>query len=119
MKFIDDHISDEMAEGEPLMIESYPGGGFTDPCSGLVNDLVDRVEVLYVLGLLLVGKHRKQVQKELAELKLIPKLSNLFDNFIWRSNGGRQRTRLPGDFLICSPCIAVSTFLIGRALCWL
>ena len=119
MKFIDDHISDEMAEGEPLMIESYPGGGFTDPCSGLVNDLVDRVEVLYVLGLLLVGKHRKQVQKELAELKLIPKLSNLFDNFIWRSNGGRQRTRLPGDFLICSPCITVSTFLIGRALCWL
>ena len=105
MRFIDDHISDEMAAGEPLVIESYPGGGPTDPCSGLVNDLVDRVEVLYVLGLLLVGKHRKQVQKELAELQLIPKLSNLFDNFIWRSNGGRQRTRLPGDFsdITCIP----------------
>jgi len=109
MRFIDDHISDEMAAGEPLVIESYPGGGPTDPCSGLVNDLVDRVEVLYVLGLLLVGKHRKQVQKELAELQLIPKLSNLFDNFIWRSNGGRQRTRLPGHYAgcECSPEVAL------------
>ena len=54
--------------------------------------------MLYVLGLLLVGKHRKQVQKELAELQLIPKLNELFDNFIWRSNGGRQRSRLPGHY---------------------
>jgi len=109
MRFIDDHISDEMAEGAPPVIESYPGGGLTDPCTSLVNDLVDRVEVLYVLGLLLVGKHRKQVQKELAELQLIPKLSNLFDNFIWRSNGGRQRTRLPGHYAgcECSPEVAL------------
>ena len=123
MRFIDDHISDEMAAGEPLVIESYPGGGPTDPCSGLVNDLVDRVEVLYVLGLLLVGKHRKQVQKELAELQLIPKLSNLFDNFIWRSNGGRQRTRLPGEVIHIHRYILLalisSTFPIFRALCWL
>ena len=123
MRFIDDHISDEMAAGEPLVIESYPGGGPTDPCSGLVNDLVDRVEVLYVLGLLLVGKHRKQVQKELAELQLIPKLSNLFDNFIWRSNGGRQRTRLPGEVIHIHRYILLalisSTLPIFRALCWL
>ena len=46
-----------------------------------------------MLGLLLVGKQRKQVQKALAELELIPKLSLLYDNFIWRSNGGRQRSR--------------------------
>merc|ERR1719186_1793074 len=109
MRFIDDHISDEIALGESSMLESYSGGGLTDPCSSLVNDLVDRVEVLYVLGLLLVGKHRKQVQKELAELQLIPKLSNLFDNFIWRSNGGRQRTRLPGHYAgcECSPEVAL------------
>ena len=62
MRFIDDHISDEMSAGEPALLESYPGGGRTDPTNSLVNDLVDRVEVLYVLGLLLVGKHRKQVQ---------------------------------------------------------
>ena len=67
-----------------MQIESYPGGGLAHPSNSLVNDLVDRVEVLYVLGLLLVGKHRKQVQKELADLQLIPKLSNLFDSFIWR-----------------------------------
>ena len=36
-------------------------------------------QVSYVLGLLLVGKQRKHVQKELAQLQLIPKLSNLFD----------------------------------------
>jgi len=109
MRFIDDHISDEIAMGEPLQIESYPGGGLTDPSNSLVNDLVDRVEVLYVLGLLLVGKHRKQVQKELADLQLIPKLSNLFDSFIWRSNGGRQRTRLPGHYpgCECSPEVAL------------
>ena len=109
MKFIDDHISDEIAMGESALMESYPGGGMTDPTSSLSNDLVDRVEVLYVLGLLLVGKHRKQVQKELADLHLIPKLSVLFDSFIWRSNGGRQRTRLPGHYpgCECSPEVAL------------
>ena len=109
MRFIDDHISDEIAKGESSLVESYIGGGFADPTTGLVNDLVDRVEVLYVLGLLLVGKHRKQVQKELADLQLIPKLSNLFDCFIWRSNGGRQRTRLPGHYpgCECSPEVAL------------
>jgi hypothetical protein len=40
------------------------------------------LQVLYVLGLLLVGKERKQVQKELAQLQLIPKLSNLFDRSV-------------------------------------
>ena len=109
MKFIDDHISDEIAMGESALMESYPGGGLADPTTSLVNDLVDRVEVLYVLGLLLVGKHRKQVQKELADLQLIPKLSVLFDSFIWRSNGGRQRTRLPGHYpgCECSPEVAL------------
>ena len=100
MRFIDDHISDEISSGET---------GISDPTNKLVNDLVDRVEVLYVLGLLLVGKHRKQVQKELADLRLIPLLSNLFDSFIWRSNGGRQRTRLPGHYpgCECSPEVAL------------
>jgi len=109
MRFIDDHISDEIAKGESSSIESYAGGGVADPTTSLVNDLVDRVEVLYVLGLLLVGKHRKQVQKELADLQLIPKLSNLFDSFIWRSNGGRPRTRLPGHYpgCECSPEVAL------------
>merc|ERR550534_2277199 len=41
MRFIDDHISDEISSGET---------GISDPTNKLVNDLVDRVEVLYVLG---------------------------------------------------------------------
>ena len=45
MRFIDDHISDEIAMGEPIMTESYPGGGISDPCTTLVDDLTDRVEV--------------------------------------------------------------------------
>ena len=40
---------------------------------------------------------------------MIPKLSNLFDSFIWRSNGGKQRTRLPGHYpgCECSPEVAL------------
>ena len=73
-----------------MQIESYPGGGLTDPSNSLANDLVDRVEVLYMLGLLLVGKHSKLVQKELSDLQLIPMLSNLFRLLhLERSNGGR------------------------------
>lgn len=45
MRFIDDHISDEIALGEAMQTESYPGGGVADPCSSLVDDLTDRVEV--------------------------------------------------------------------------
>ena len=45
MRAIDDHISDEMAMGEMLMMESYPGGGVADQTSNLVDDLTDRVEV--------------------------------------------------------------------------
>ena len=32
----------------------------------------------------MAGKHRKEVQRQLAELKLIPRLSELFDTFIWK-----------------------------------
>jgi len=114
MRFIDDHISDEIALGEPLQNQSYPGGTLADPSTSLVDDLTDRVEVLYVLGLLLVGKQRKPVQKALAELELIPKLSLLYDNFIWRSNGGKQRSRLPGHHTgcECSPEVALKIQLL-------
>jgi len=114
MRFIDDHISDELALGEVMTNESYPGGFVADPCTSLVDDLTDRVEVLYILGLLLVGKQRKQVQHSLADLQLIPKLSSLFDSFIWRSNGGRQRSRLPGhnQGCECSPEIALKIQLL-------
>ena len=70
--------------------------------------LLARVEALYVISLLLVGKHRKQMQKELAELELLPKLSNLMDSFVWRNRSQPSRF-IPGHFTgcECSPEVAV------------
>lgn len=50
----------------------------------LTNPMLQRVESVYVLGLLLLGKQRKEVQVQLAKLRLIPRLSSLFDLFIWK-----------------------------------
>jgi len=55
-----------------------------------------------VLGLLLVGKERKQVQRELAQLQLIPKLSNLFDRLedkqkFWHNKFFKNQQFLVGD----------------------
>jgi len=52
-----------------------------------IQDLVYKVEVIYVLGLFLTGKHRKKAQKKLSDLQLIPGLSELFENFIWKVQG--------------------------------
>jgi len=41
-------------------------------------------QAMSVLSLLMAGKHRKEVQRQLAELRLIPRLSELFDTFIWK-----------------------------------
>ena len=76
MRLIDNHISDKIAMG--LQIKSYPGNGITDPS----NRLVDRVEVLYVLGLL-VGK---QMQKELADLQMtsLPRKLEVKKTAVWK-----------------------------------
>lgn len=50
----------------------------------LTSPMLQRVESVYVLGLLLLGKQRKEVQVQLAKLRLIPRLSSLFDLFIWK-----------------------------------
>lgn len=52
-----------------------------------INNLVYKVEALYVIGLLLLGKNRKKGQKLVAERGLIPGLSTLFENFIWKVQG--------------------------------
>lgn len=57
------------------------------PALDCIKDLVLKVEVVYVLGLLLLGKHRKRAQKMVSEMNLIPGLSALFDNFIWKVQG--------------------------------
>ncbi|KAL0978601.1 hypothetical protein UPYG_G00172770 [Umbra pygmaea] len=50
----------------------------------IVHEIMYKVEVLYVLCVLLMGRQRNQVHKMLAEFRLIPGLNNLFDTLIWR-----------------------------------
>ncbi|KAJ8412000.1 hypothetical protein AAFF_G00142670 [Aldrovandia affinis] len=50
----------------------------------MVHEIMYKVEVLYVLCVLLMGHQRNKVQKMLAEFRLIPGLNNLFDKLIWR-----------------------------------
>jgi hypothetical protein len=41
-------------------------------------------QAMSVLSLLMSGKQRKEVQQRLAQLNLVPRLSELFDTFIWK-----------------------------------
>ncbi|KAG2461397.1 TP4AP protein, partial [Polypterus senegalus] len=50
----------------------------------IVHEIMYKVEVLYVLCVLLMGRQRNQVHKMLAEFKLIPGLNSLFEKLIWR-----------------------------------
>ncbi|XP_037284537.2 short transient receptor potential channel 4-associated protein isoform X2 [Rhipicephalus microplus] len=74
-------------------------------------EMTFRAEAVYILGLLLVGKRRKEVQRALASLRLIPQLSDLFDHFVWKYNTmrGQDRGRLPGHNVNCecSPEVAL------------
>lgn len=74
-------------------------------------EMTFRAEAVYILGLLLVGKRRKEVQRTLASLRLIPQLSDLFDHFVWKYNTvrGQDRGRLPGHNINCecSPEVAL------------
>ena len=64
------------------------------PSLKIATDLMQRVEVVYVLGLFLVGKYRKRVQRKLAELRLIPGMSEVFDSFKWMCHP-REGTQVP------------------------
>uniref|UniRef100_A0A8C2DEA2 Transient receptor potential cation channel, subfamily C, member 4 associated protein a n=1 Tax=Cyprinus carpio TaxID=7962 RepID=A0A8C2DEA2_CYPCA len=50
----------------------------------IVHEIMYKVEVLYVLCVLLMGRQRNQVHKMLAEFRLIPGLNSLFEKLIWR-----------------------------------
>ncbi|KAG0714864.1 Short transient receptor potential channel 4-associated protein [Chionoecetes opilio] len=75
----------------------------------LTGPMLQRVESVYVLGLLLLGKQRKEVQVQLAKLRLIPHLSSLFDLFIWKCETYQERIRVPGHLSSCecSPEVAL------------
>ncbi|CAL1542010.1 unnamed protein product [Lymnaea stagnalis] len=122
MEWIDNQMADEVYE--PQASDDFDDfvGGVSEPTSEghpmvaqqaltITEELVQRVEVVYVLGLFLLGKHRKKVQRKLAELKLASGLSDLFDQFIWKCQVGRSQTRhrLRGhnSSCECSPEVAL------------
>lgn len=123
MEWIDNQMADEVFDQQDRDdLEDFVGG-ISEPCSEggalvqqqglkITEELVHRVEVVYVLGLFLLGKHRKKVQRKLADLKLAPGLSDLFDQFIWKyqlsvRHHSRHRLRGHNASCECSPEVAL------------
>lgn len=108
-QWIDMHLGDEEIELDHLDVDDEVDvvneAQQDQAIPQVVTELTRRVEVVYVLGLLLIGKLRKRVQKLLAELQLIPQMSELFDEFIWQSHSVRHRNHLLGhnSGCECSP----------------
>lgn len=50
-----------------------------------MQEVMHKVEILYVLTLLLCGKSKRDVQARLGDMKFIPILSELFDKMVWNS----------------------------------
>ncbi|XP_061163196.1 short transient receptor potential channel 4-associated protein-like isoform X2 [Saccostrea echinata] len=122
MEWIENQMAEEMYDSPSMDdLEDFIGGISEPTTAGgpmnqqqglkITEELVQRVEVVYVLGLFLLGKHRKKVQRKLAELKLAPGLSELFDQFIWKCQVSRysSRHRLRGHNAACecSPEVAL------------
>ncbi|KAL1021175.1 hypothetical protein UPYG_G00009770 [Umbra pygmaea] len=72
----------------------------------VVHEIMFKVEVLYVLCVLLVGRQRNQVHRMLAEFKLIPGLNNLFDKLIWRKQTSTHVLHRQNQNCDCSPEIS-------------
>ncbi|XP_057175660.1 transient receptor potential cation channel, subfamily C, member 4 associated protein b isoform X2 [Triplophysa rosa] len=72
----------------------------------IVHEIMYKVEVLYVLCVLLMGRQRNQVHRMLAEFKLIPGLNNLFDKLIWRRQPAVHVLHRQNQSCDCSPEIS-------------
>ncbi|KAK7115154.1 short transient receptor potential channel 4-associated protein-like isoform X2 [Littorina saxatilis] len=122
MEWIENQMADEVFEQQNHDDFEDFIGGISEPSSEgshmvqqqglkITEELVQRVEVVYVLGLFLLGKHRKKVQRKLADLKLAPGLSELFDQFIWKyqvvRHHSRHRLRGHNAACECSPEVAL------------
>lgn len=120
MEWIDNQMSED-AFDPPTMddLETFIGG-ISEPASlngpfvaqsglHISLDLILRVQVVYVLGLFLVGKHRKKVQRKLAELNLVPGLSEMFDQFIWKCQSSQRQHHYHSNRrqCECSPEVAL------------
>ncbi|XP_022103399.1 short transient receptor potential channel 4-associated protein-like [Acanthaster planci] len=72
-----------------------------------MHELVYKVEVLYVLCLLLTGKQRTKVHEMLSKYKLMAGLNVLFDKVIWRCNLRSQPMHGLNENCDCSPEVAL------------
>ncbi|ROL53265.1 Short transient receptor potential channel 4-associated protein [Anabarilius grahami] len=72
----------------------------------IVHEIMYKVEVLYVLCVLLMGRQRNQVHRMLAEFRLIPGLNNLFDKLIWRKQPSGHVLHRQNQNCDCSPEIS-------------
>ncbi|XP_037788991.1 short transient receptor potential channel 4-associated protein-like, partial [Penaeus monodon] len=113
IRLIEDSMSDVLNEHNPLIVtdlmERIQPQAIVNQLEALTSPMLQRVESVYVLGLLLLGKQRKEVQTQLAQLRLIPRLSQLFDLFIWKCETYQERVRVPGHLSSCecSPEVAL------------
>ncbi|XP_069740687.1 short transient receptor potential channel 4-associated protein-like isoform X2 [Narcine bancroftii] len=73
----------------------------------IMHEIMYKVEVLYVLCVLLMGRQRNQVHKMLAEFRLIPGLNNLFDKLIWRKHSANHVLHGQNQICDCSPEISL------------
>uniref|UniRef100_A0A4W3JF61 Transient receptor potential cation channel, subfamily C, member 4 associated protein a n=1 Tax=Callorhinchus milii TaxID=7868 RepID=A0A4W3JF61_CALMI len=73
----------------------------------IMHEIMYKVEVLYVLCVLLMGRQRNQVHKMLAEYRLIPGLNNLFDKLIWRKHSTNHVLHGQNQICDCSPEISL------------
>ncbi|XP_062871370.1 transient receptor potential cation channel, subfamily C, member 4 associated protein b [Trichomycterus rosablanca] len=72
----------------------------------IVHEIMYKVEVLYVLCVLLMGRQRNQVHRLLAEYRLIPGLNNLFEKLIWRRQPSNHILHRQNQNCDCSPEIS-------------
>ncbi|XP_077982757.1 short transient receptor potential channel 4-associated protein-like [Glandiceps talaboti] len=73
----------------------------------VMHEVMYKVEVLYVLCLLLTGKQRNKVHGMLAENRLMPSLTDIFDKIVWRCNLRSRPFPGHGENCECSPEIAL------------
>ncbi|MBN3274663.1 TP4AP protein, partial [Polyodon spathula] len=73
----------------------------------IVHEIMYKVEVLYVLCVLLMGRQRTQVHKMLAEFRLIPGINYLFDKLIWRKPTTNHVLHGQNQNCDCSPEISM------------
>ncbi|XP_057291959.1 short transient receptor potential channel 4-associated protein-like [Hydractinia symbiolongicarpus] len=55
----------------------------------VMNEVMHKVEILYVLTLFLCGKYKYDVQAKLSDLKFIPMLCDMFDKLYWNTESNR------------------------------